>query len=146
MISEGSDLKRRIEVIESSYEYLLAYAAQGRLDDKGTEARARLSAMHEALDGLASEARAVLEGPGAAGGGRVSSYDIGPFLEALQRDAGAARGAISLVLRKVAIPSLLVDNLNASVHLRALLTDAFLVEQSLRPAAAAAAPLAVNRP
>jgi hypothetical protein len=79
----------------------------------------------------------VLESSGAAGGGRVSVYDIGAFLEALQRDAAAARGAIALVLRKTAIPSLLVDNLNASVHLRALLTDAFLVEQSLRAPAGA---------
>jgi hypothetical protein len=42
-------------------------------------------------------------------------------------------------LRKGAIPSLLVDNLNACVHLRALLTDAFLVEQSLRQPVVAAA-------
>jgi hypothetical protein len=135
--SEGADLTRRIEIIESSYEYLLAYAAQGRLDDRGTEARPRLAAMHEALDGLAAEARDVLESSGAADGGRGSVHDIGAFLEALQRDAAAARGAIALVLRKAAIPSLLVDNLNASVHLRALLTDAFLVEQSLKQGAPA---------
>lgn len=133
MTSDAGGLAARIDVIESSYEFLLAYAAQGRQDDKGTEARARLTAMYEALDGLGSQARVVLEAPGAAGGGRVSTFDIGPFLEAVQRDAATARAAVALVLRRDAIPSLLVDNLNASVHLRALLTDAFLIEQSLKP-------------
>jgi hypothetical protein len=43
-----------------------------------------------------------------------------------------ARGAIGIVLSRETIPSLLVDNLNANVHLRALLTDVFLVEQALK--------------
>jgi hypothetical protein len=30
------------------------------------------------------------------------------------------------------IPSLLIDNLNASIHLRALLTDLFLIDQALK--------------
>ena len=37
----GTDLARRIDDIESSYEFLLAYAAQGRQHDQGTDARAR---------------------------------------------------------------------------------------------------------
>jgi hypothetical protein len=123
--SDGAGLARRIEIIESSYEFLLAYAAQGRQDDKGTEARPRLSAIYDALDGFAADTRALLSQPG-------SEFDIDGFLSALERDAASARGAIALVLRKTAISSLLVDNLNASVHLRALLTDAFLIEQSLR--------------
>lgn len=127
MTSDGAGLARRIDVIESSYEFLLAYAAQGRQDDKGTEARSRLAAIHSALDGFAADARTVLlQADG--------DFDVRGFLSAVERDASAARGAIALVLRKAAISSLLVDNLNASVHLRALLTDAFLIEQSLRAA------------
>jgi hypothetical protein len=34
------------------------------------------------------------------------------------------------VLSRERITSLLVDNLNASVHLRALLTDLFLIDQA----------------
>jgi hypothetical protein len=126
--SDAGALARRIDVIESSYEFLLAYAAQGRQDDRGTEARPRLVAMHEALDGFAGEVRAALAKPGDA-------LDIDGFLDAIERDARTARGAVALVLRNSAITSLLVDNLNASVHLRALLTDAFLVEQTLRSGA-----------
>ena len=122
----GADLARRIETIESSYEFLLAYAAQGRQHDQGTEARQRLGALHAALDGLAEEARAALlpSTPDAL------RDDVGVFLDAVTRDASVARGAVALALRREAISSLLVDNLNASVHLRALLTDLFLIEQS----------------
>ena len=45
--------------------------------------------------------------------------------------ARVAGGAVALVLSRPRIGSLLVDNLNASVHLRALLTDAFLLDQAL---------------
>jgi len=127
--SDGdADLARRIETIESSYEYLLAYAAQGRQHDTGTEARDRLRAMAAALDGLAPLVRAALERSPAD-----RESEVAPYLDAVEHDAAVARGAIALVLRREAIASLLVDNLNASVHLRALLTDLFLVEQFLKP-------------
>jgi hypothetical protein len=41
-----------------------------------------------------------------------------------------AQGAIGLVLDRPSIGSLLVDNLNATIHLRALLTDLFLLDQA----------------
>ncbi len=126
MASEVADLAARIDQIERSYEYLLAYAAQGRQDEHGSEARHHLTSMHRALDGFADEARRILSEAAACGSG------IPAFLDAVERDAGAARGAIGLVLHRGAIGSLLVDNLNASVHLRALLTDAFLIEQALK--------------
>ena len=130
-----TDLARRIDVIERSYEYLLAYAAQGRQDDRGTEARERLTAMYEALRGFGDQAgRALGVVAGAVG---EEAADLGAFVDAVARDAEVARGAVSLVLRRAAIPSLLVDNLNASVHVRALLTDAFLLEQALRSVPAA---------
>lgn len=123
----SNELSERIEAIERGYEYLLAYAAQGRQNEQGSEVRQTLERMHSALDGLAPLAKQVL-----ASGATSSSYDLGPFLEALERDARVARSAVALVLSRPAISSLLVDNLNASVHLRALLTDVFLLEQAVR--------------
>lgn len=116
-------LGERIDVIERGYEYLLAYAAQGRLDDAGSEARAVLTAMHAALEDFGALARAALAGVGA---------DVSAFVDACEQDARVARGAVALALARPKIGSLLVDNLNASVHLRALLTDLFLLEQSLK--------------
>ena len=39
---------------------------------------------------------------------------------------------MQLVLAQPAISSQLVDNLNASIHLRALLTDLFLIDEVLK--------------
>ena len=36
-MSEALLLRERIETIERGYEFLLAYAAQGRIDDSGTD-------------------------------------------------------------------------------------------------------------
>ena len=121
------DLSGRIDVIERGYEYLLAYAAQGRQNEGGSEARQTLESMYGALDGLAELLTAAVGAASKPGGA-----DATGFIEAIRDDARKARGAIGLVLTRPAISSLLVDNLNASIHLRALLTDCFLVEQAFR--------------
>ena len=43
-----------------------------------------------------------------------------------------------MVLAQPSISSQLIDNLNASIHLRALLTDLFLIDELLKPETAAA--------
>jgi hypothetical protein len=54
------------------------------------------------------------------------------FLSVLERDARDAQAAVQLVLAQPGISSQLVDNLNASIHLRALLTDLFLIDEVLK--------------
>jgi hypothetical protein len=51
------------------------------------------------------------------------------FLGVIDRDARDAQAAVRLVLAQPSISSQLVDNLNASIHLRALLTDLFLIDE-----------------
>jgi hypothetical protein len=113
----------RIDAIEEAYEFCLAYAAQGRRgDEPGSEIRRFLGQALAALDGLADAAAA--DAPDDAA--------LRAFLEVLRGDAGKAGAALRLVLARPAISSQLVDNLNASIHLRALLTDLFLIDESLR--------------
>ena len=64
----------------------------------------------------------------------AAAYD--PFIAVLARDATDARAAVQLVLAQSSISSQMVDNLNASIHLRALLTDLFLIDEIVRPEAA----------
>ena len=54
------------------------------------------------------------------------------FLAVLERDASDSLAAMELVLAQPSVSSQLIDNLNASVHLRALLTDVFLLGEVLR--------------
>jgi hypothetical protein len=126
------ELERRIEAIESGYEFMLAYAAQGRQSEKGAAAgrnvRDYLEAMATALDGLGAVASACAQriDPALA---RASAE----FFAAVDADARIARAAVRLVLARADVSSQLVDNLNASIHLRALLTDLFIVDEALKP-------------
>jgi hypothetical protein len=120
-----------IDAIEGGYEFLLAYAAQGRRSDRDDSAghgpRAKLQAMNEALEVLPQLTRDL------AGTGDAAAYGTaGAYFEAFARDAGVAAAAIRLVLAQPDISSQLVDNLNASIHLRALLTDIFLIDEAFK--------------
>ena len=55
------------------------------------------------------------------------------FIEVLRRDAGDALAAVQLVLAQSAISSQMIDNFNALIHVRALLTDVFLIDEILNP-------------
>jgi len=120
-------LTERLEAIEAGYEFSLAYAAQGRTDDSGTQIRAMLERMYAALEGLPTHIDTAL-----SPGGAAHAASSRRFLDAVRQDCLVAQGAIGLVLDARAIGSLLVDNLNATIHLRALLTDLFLVDQALK--------------
>ena len=118
-------LADRIEVIEQCYELMLAYAAQGRqndTDDSGSIRRFLVRA-DVALDGLAACLRASVAD-------RVESY--ADFIDVLEQDARRTRAAFRLVLAQRALSSQLIDNLNASIHIRALLTDVFLIDETLK--------------
>ena len=114
-----SDILTYIEAVEVGYEFLLAYAAQGREDDDrnrpGPYARDTLEGMVKALDGLAS----AIDGKGQA------------FNQVILDDLPKARAAIEMVLGAAKISSESVDNLNASIHLRTVLTDLFILSDAL---------------
>jgi hypothetical protein len=50
----------------------------------------------------------------------------------LDRDASDSIAAFEMVLAQPALSSQLIDNLNASIHIRALLTDLFLIDETLK--------------
>ena len=134
MSAEGAreELARRVDAIEAGYEMMLAYAAQGLPTDQGAasggQLRAFLERFDHALTGIADEYRAYAAAQGIGPHAAVDS-----FLEVLTRDAAAAQAGIRMVLGQEGISSQLVDNLNASIHVRALLTDIFLIDELCRP-------------
>jgi hypothetical protein len=54
------------------------------------------------------------------------------FISVIRRDAESSLAAFELILAQPNISSQLVDNLNASIHVRALLTDLFVMGEVLR--------------
>ena len=124
-------IEDRCNAIEECYEFMLAYAAQGLPSDQGSGLRGQirefLNRAIDAMNGLAeSYAITVLD----EGFEPADKYHA--FLDVLDRDARDSKAAIELVLVQPGISSQLVDNLNASIHLRALLTDLFLVDEALK--------------
>jgi hypothetical protein len=130
-MTTSDELKQRIEAIETGYEFMLAYAAQGRQTDKGAAAgrnvREYLENMAAALDGLSGVVAACV-----AATDRELPKKAEAFFAAVESDAKIALAAVRLVLSRDDISSQLVDNLNASIHLRALLTDLFVVDEVLK--------------
>ena len=118
-------LQQDIDAVDSAYEFLLAYAAQGREDDVGGPApRARdiLAELDEALVNIVA---------------RLSEADTGGSDERRQfdtlviEDIAKSLTALALVRTQSRISSELVDNLNASIHLRTVLTNLWLLSETL---------------
>ncbi len=127
----ATDFLERCEVIEECYEFLLAYAGQGLPSDQGSSAgsqvRSFLDRASQVLRGLAESCREAIKDNELEPAAKYSA-----FCSMLDRDAQDSLAAIDLVLAQPSISSQLTDNLNASSHLRALLTDLFLIGEILR--------------
>ena len=126
-----SELRDRIDTVEESYEFMLAYAAQGLSGDQttssGGEIRNYLQRSDAALSDLVEEYTSLVKQENLRPAKRHLS-----LAKVLEQDAGHAQAAIQLVLAQPSISSQLIDNLTASIHLRALLTDLFLIDEILK--------------
>ncbi len=126
-----AELSSRINIIEEAYEFMLAYASQGLSTDQGNDtgrqAREYLKKCDAALGGLPGVVTRYVEEQGLT---PTAPYDA--FVAVIEHDGKHAQAAIQLVLAQPAISSQMVDNLNASIHLRALLTDLFLIDEVLK--------------
>jgi hypothetical protein len=122
------EIKARSNTIEEAYEFFLAYASQGLPSDVNTShpIRDHLRRFDEALTGLGDF---MVECAKRLGVQNDAPYRA--FVDVLDRDARDAQAALRLVLAQPAIGSQMIDNLNASIHLRALLTDLFLIDEIL---------------
>jgi hypothetical protein len=135
------DVSARCSSIEECYEYFLAYAGQGLSgkENSGSTKQVRdfLNRAAAALTGLADSYVETVRQENFQPAERYLA-----FQSVLERDASDSLASIHLVLAQATISSQLVDNLNASIHLRALLTDLFLVDEILKPQQAAVNPSA----
>lgn len=122
-------LSQTIDTIERSYEFMLAYAAQGRDSEQssgdGPGIRTFVTELVEAIARLPEELESI----------ELAETElkkrIGDFGETIAQDCEKANRAARVVLASPAISSQLIDNLNASVHLRTLLTDLFIIDEAL---------------
>ena len=115
------DLADNIETIEAGYEFLLAYAAQGRPAGSetgpGPHARATIQGMAEAMAAINA----------------ALANSENAFERVIAEDCYKAGAALGFLLAQEKIGSEIVDNLNASIHLRAVLTNLFLYSEAIEP-------------
>ena len=113
--------------IEESYEFMLAYAAQGRKREVGegggeSQIRQYVKRFDAALIDLETTLQENL------GGSQGAS-----FSERFRSDIAVIRSVLGMLLAKPSISSEMIDNTNGLIALRALLTDIFFIDQAVLP-------------
>ncbi|MCL4186786.1 MAG: hypothetical protein KJZ85_04205 [Rhodobacteraceae bacterium] len=126
-LQQAAALRAAFDVIEESYEFMLAYAAQGRKHEMAegageSQIRQYLRRMLAALDECST-----------AVAGGIGGRDGAAFAERFRGDIAVARSVVSLLLAQPSISSEMVDNSNGLIALRAFLTDVFFVDQVVLP-------------
>ena len=122
-----SEFHDATEAIEEAYEFMLAYAAQGRIDEDESSSPSIRELLENAKKSLLKLANKM--GLKDEDIRKLYGIDFENFVKILSNDATKSQNAVKLVLSSKTITSQLIDNLNASIHLRALLTDMFLVDE-----------------
>lgn len=118
-------IRENIELVEEAYEYMLAYAAQGRADEgagpDGAHIRTFLVQLNEATDNIL----AVMDDVHAI------SPNSSAFFEALKSDAATVKSVMSIMLGKDNVSSEMVDNANGLISVRSYLTALFFIDKAV---------------
>ena len=134
------DVSARCSAIEECYEFMLAYAGQGlsgkENSQSSSQVREFLNRAVEALTGLSESYSKTVRQENLQPAERYLTFQT-----VLENDSRDSLAMIQLVLAQTTISSQLIDNLNASIHLRALLTDLFLIDEILKPQPLVAKPV-----
>ena len=119
----AAGIRERIEAIEEAYEYMLAYAAQGRASEgagpEGARIRAFLARFEEAARFIADRVDDALAGEESAG-----------FRAAFARDSAAMLSVLAILRSRADISSEMVDNANGLIAVRAYLTALFFLDKA----------------
>jgi len=123
-----TEIETLCDTIEDCYEFTLSYAARGLTTDAESDAGRHLrEKLTDALAAILGLEAASIAAAAQMQSGQGEKFEA--FISVLSRDADRSSAVVDLVLAQPAISSQLIDNLNASIHLRALLTDLFLITE-----------------
>lgn len=120
-------MREAIDHIEEAYEFMLAYAAQGRANDSENEGASQLREYLERFKAAVARVQTgtpellPVDQPGDA------------FRDRFLTDAAVMSSVIELLLSKKSISSDMIDNTNGLIAVRAFLTDIFFFDQVVLP-------------
>jgi len=134
--SSATLLQSAIEKSEAAYEYMLAYAAQGRKDEPaegtGSDALSIRNFLKDMLWGIENITQGFSDSAQALNIDGTVAESFENFKGVLAGDALSASAVVEMALKVPSLSSQLIDNLNASTHVRCLLTDIFLLDEVLK--------------
>ena len=124
-MSEAKNTREEIERIEEAYEYMLAYAAQGRADEgagpDGAHIRTFLKQFHESLTHIQK----------IYGNKGKGKDDLKGFTSAMNQDAETVASVIKILLNQKNISSEMIDNANGLIFVRSYLTSLFFLDKAV---------------
>lgn len=125
---DSEALAEAIDTIEGTYDLMLAYAAQGRQREEDDPVGVRKS-LRESIAAINVLMAATAESLNAPAGEAASAATA--MLDIMRDDARKTSASFAFALSQRSLSSQIVDNLNASIHVRALLTTLFLIDETL---------------
>lgn len=126
-MTQAAEMRSAFDQIEEAYEFMLAYAAQGRRSEVAegageSQIRLYLKRFEAALTVLEQAVE-----PG------FNLNDDAAFVCRVREDAAVVRSVIAMLLGQPSISSEMIDNTNGLIAVRALLTDIFFMDQVALP-------------
>ncbi len=119
------DFRTHIEKIEEAYEYMLAYAAQGRTDEgagpDGAQIRTFLAQFSDAVAAISERLDRIPAADGRAAG----------FVASLEQDSRTVASVLAVMLARDNISSEVVDNANGLISVRSYLTSLFFLDKAV---------------
>jgi hypothetical protein len=118
-------IRDQIEKIEEAYEYMLAYAAQGRSEEgagaDGAQIRTFLKQFSVTLTELENATTNIItENPAAA-----------EFVEVFMSESKVMASILKVLLARDNLSSEVIDNTNGLISVRAYLTSLFFLDKSV---------------
>ena len=124
-MTNSTEIRKNIELVEEAYEFMLAYAAQGRADEgagpDGAHIRTFLTQFSEATDNIINELDNLTEA-----GGTMET-----FIKTAKTDADTVKSVLAIMLQKENVSSEMVDNANGLITVRSYLTALFFIDKAV---------------
>ena len=124
-MSDAKEFRTQIEAVEEAYEFMLAYAAQGRSDEGAGPDGAQIREFLRQFDKAVSTITGMIDSlPGVAG-------DAAGFAESLKKDSEIMSSVLKIMLASDNVSSEMVDNANGLISVRSYLTSLFFLDKAI---------------
>lgn len=121
------DIREAIDTVEEAYEFMLAYAAQGRQTESETEGasqiRGFLDRFRNALNVFSNHSDELL----------TPAASTSAFAQHFAADTNTMKAVLDMLIGKSNITSDMIDNTNGMIVVRSFLTNVFFVDQVMLP-------------